>query len=231
MDYELMMNGNVKIGQQAPKFEAETTFGKISLDDYKGKWLVLFSHPGDFTPVCTTEMIAFTRAQPYFNQINTELLGLSIDSNSSHLAWIYDIYCRTGIKISFPIIADGNGQISREYGMIASDISSTATVRNVFIIDDKGIIRTILIYPMNVGRFIPEILRTVKALQMADCTGGATAANWMPNQPVIVQMPQTYIELEKRVEEINKNKNGINWYLSFEKPQPKCLDEKNKKND
>ncbi len=225
MDYELMMNGNVRIGQKAPNFEAETTFGKIKLEDYKGKWLVLFSHPGDFTPVCTTEMIAFTRAQKYFNQINTELLGLSVDSNSSHLAWMYDIYCRTGIKISFPIIADRNGQIARKYGMIASDISNTETVRNVFIIDDKGIIRTILIYPMNVGRFIPEILRVVQALQMADCAKASTGANWLPNQPVIVPMPQNYNQLEERVESINKNRNGISWYLSFEEPPKECVKE------
>ena len=152
MDYELMMNGNVKIGQRAPDFEAITTFGNITLNDYKGKWLVLFSHPGDFTPVCTTEFIAFTRAYTYFKQLNTELLGLSIDSNSSHLAWVNDIFLRTGIRVPFPIIADRSGQIARKYGMIASDISTTATVRNVFIIDDKQIVRTILIYPMNIRK-------------------------------------------------------------------------------
>ena len=210
MDYELMMNGNVKIGQKAPDFEAVTTFGNISLKDYHGKWLILFSHPGDFTPVCTTEMIAFTRAYTYFKNMNTELLGLSIDSNPSHLAWIYDIYCRTGIKISFPIVADRNGEIARKYGMISNDISTTETVRNVFVIDDKGIIRTILIYPMNIGRFIPEIIRIVQALQIADCSKGATAANWIPNQPIIVPIPKTYEQLENRVEEISKNKNGIN---------------------
>ena len=218
MDYELMMNGNVKIGQKAPDFEAMTTFGKVALSDYKGKWLVLFSHPGDFTPVCTTEMIAFTRAHTYFKNLNTELLGLSVDSNPSHLAWMYDIYCRTGIKVSFPIIADRNGQIARKYGMISNDISNTETVRNVFIIDDKGIVRTILIYPMNVGRFIPEIIRIVQALQMADCAKGATAANWMPNQPVIVPIPQTFEGLEERVESVNTNRNGISWYLSFKEP-------------
>ena len=223
MNYELLENGNVKIGEKAPNFEAISTFGKVSLKDYEGKWLVLFSHPGDFTPVCTTEMIAFTRAHTYFKQINTELLGLSVDSNSSHLAWAYDIYCRTGIKISFPIIADRNALIARRYGMISNEMSTTETVRNVYIIDDKQIVRTILIYPMNVGRFIPEILRTVRALQMAGCMGGATAANWMPNQPVIVPIPQTYEELEKRVEYINKNRNGINWYLSFEQPSKKCI--------
>lgn len=169
-------------------------------------------------------MIAFTRAHTYFKNLNTELLGLSIDSNPSHLAWIYDIYCKTGIKVSFPIIADRNGEIARKYGMIANDISSVETVRNVFIIDDKGIIRTILIYPMNIGRFIPEIIRIVQALQMADCSKGSTAANWMPNQPVIVPMPKTYKQLENRVEEINENRNGINWYLSFKEPPKECTD-------
>ena len=226
MDYELMMNGNVKIGQKAPDFEAVTTFGNIRLDDYKGRWVILFSHPGDFTPVCTTEMIAFTRAHTYFKEINTELLGLSVDSNSSHLAWVYDIYCRTRIKVSFPIIADRNGEIARKYGMISNDVSNTQTVRNVFVIDDKGIVRTILVYPMNVGRFIPEIIRIVQALQIADCSKGSTAANWMPNQPVIVSPPKTFCELEERNQSIEKNKNGISWYLSFKNPPEKCIDDK-----
>lgn len=225
MNYELIENRNVKIGEKAPNFEAITTFGKIKLDDYKGKWLVFFSHPGDFTPVCTTEMIAFTKAEPYFKQINTELLGLSIDSNPSHLAWVYDIYCKTGIKISFPIVADRSGEIARKYGMIASNISNTATVRNVFIIDEKGIVRTIMVYPMNVGRFIPEILRTVQALQIADCSRGSTAANWMLYQPVIKSIPETYKELENRVEDINENKNGISWYLSFKEIPQNCIND------
>ena len=160
-------------------------------------------------------MIAFTRAHTYFQQLNTELLGLSVDSNSSHLAWVYDIYCKTGIKISFPIIADRNGEIARRYGMISSDISNTETVRNVYIIDDKGIIRTILIYPMNVGRFIPEIIRVVQALQMADCANGSTAANWLPNQPVIVPPPKTYEELMERVSNIENNRNGISKYSNY----------------
>ena len=222
MDYELMMNGNVKIGQKAPEFDAITSFGPKSLNDYKGKWLVLFSHPGDFTPVCTTEMIAFARAYTYFQKLNTELLGLSIDSNPSHLAWIYDIYCRTGIELPFPIIADRSGQIARKYGMISNDVSSTETVRTVFIIDDKQIVRTILIYPLNVGRFIPEILRTVQALQMADCSKGSTAANWIPGQPVIVPTPKTFNELLERQNYINENQNGINWYLSFKEPPKIC---------
>ena len=219
MDYELMMNGNVKIGQQAPDFEATTTCGNISLNDYKGKWLVLFSHPGDFTPVCTTEIIGFARTYTYFKKLNTELLGLSVDSNASHLAWIYDIYCKTGIKIPFPIIADRNGSIAR----------TTETVRNVFIIDDKGIVRTIFVYPLNVGRFIPEIIRVVQALQMADCSKGSTAANWIPNQPVIVPPPQTFENLQVRKNEIEKNQNGISWYLSFSEPPKKCIEENENK--
>jgi len=238
MDYELLTNGNVKLGQKAPDFEAITTFGNISLEDYKGKWLILFSHPGDFTPVCTTEIIAFTKAHTYFKNLNTELLGLSVDSNSSHLAWVYDIYCKTGIKVSFPIISDRNGQIARKYGMISNDISNTETVRNVFIIDDKGIVRTILIYPMNIGRFVPEIIRIVQALQIADCSKGSTAANWIPNQPIIISPPKTFEALQQRNGEIEKNRNGISWYLSFKNVPGNCikdkefnrLEEKDKKN-
>ena len=178
---------------------------------------------GDFTPVCTTEIIAFSRAHTYFEQMNTELLGLSVDSNSSHLAWIYDIYCKTGIKISFPIISDRSGQIARKYGMISSDISNTEAVRTVFIIDDKQIVRAIFVYPLNIGRFIPEIIRTVQALQMADCSQGATAANWMPGQPVIATAPKTFKELQERQNYINENRNGISWYLSFKEPPENCL--------
>lgn len=169
-------------------------------------------------------MIAFTNAHPYFKKYNTDLLGLSIDSNSSHLSWVYDIYCRTGIRISFPIIADRNGEIARKYGMISNNISNTETVRNVFIIDPNGIIRVILVYPMNVGRFIPEILRIVQALQTADNNNASTAANWLPYQPVIVPMPKNFTELEKRKNEIEKNNNGISWYLSFKEPQNNLID-------
>ena len=209
-NYEIMMNGNVKIGEFAPEFEATTTMGNIKLSDYKGKWLILFSHPGDFTPVCTTEMIAFTKAHTYFKNLNTELLGLSVDSNSSHLAWVYDIYCKTGVKVSFPIIADRNGEIARKYGMIVNDISNTETVRNVFVIDDKGI-------------------RIVQALQMAECAKGSTPANWIPNQPVIVPAPKTFEGLLERNEEIEKNRNGMSWYLSFKEPPKECIEENEKK--
>ena len=219
MDYEIMMNGNVRIGQRAPDFEAMTTMGNISLNDYKGKWVILFSHPGDFTPVCTTEMISFARANTYFENLNACLIGLSVDSNASHLAWVYDIYCRTGIRIPFPIIADRNGEIARKYGMISNDISNTETVRNVYIIDDKGIIRLILVYPMNVGRCIPEILRSLQALQIADSNNAAMPANWVPCEPIIMPSPTTFDGVLERNTEINQNRNGINWYLSFKQPE------------
>ena len=222
MDYEIMMNSNVKIGMHAPEFEADTTMGKISLNQYKGKWVVLFSHPGDFTPVCTTEIIAFSKANTYFEKLNTCLIGLSVDSNSSHLAWVYDIYCKTGVRVLFPIIADRNGTIARKYGMISNDISTTETVRNVFIIDDKGIIRLILVYPMNIGRCIPEIIRAIEALQTAEENKASTPANWVPCEPIIIPSPRTFEELMARNEQIQKERNGMNWYLSFKNPQ-KCI--------
>ena len=179
--------------------------GNVKLSDYKGKWIVFFSHPGDFTPVCTTEIIGFAKAYTYFKKINTELLGISIDSLNSHLAWLYDIYLKTGLIVNFPIIADSTGSLARKYGMISNEVSNSETVRNVFIIDDTGIIRTILIYPMNIGRYIPEILRTVTALQYSKSNSGMTPANWIPGNPMIVPPPRTFEELRKRNEDINKN--------------------------
>ena len=135
--------------------------------------------------------------------------------SASHLAWMYDIYCRTGIVLPFPIIADRSGEIARKYGMIASDISNTETVRNVYIIDDKGIIRVILVYPLNVGRWIPEIIRTVQALQMADCSDASTPANWRPGEPVIIKAPKTFPQLHERAIENEKVNNSFSWYFSF----------------
>ena len=137
--------------------------------------------------------------------------------SASHLAWMYDIYLRTGIVLPFPIIADRSGEIARKYGMIASDISNTETVRNVYIIDEKGIIRVILVYPLNVGRWIPEILRTVEALQTADSTNALTPANWIPGEPVIIRSPQNYPQLQERIVENEKENNAFSWYLTFEK--------------
>ena len=230
MDYELMMNGNVKIGMKAPDFEANTTMGKISLTDYIGKWVVLFSHPGDFTPVCTTEIIAFANANTYFKERNAYLVGLSVDSNPSHLAWIYDIYLRTGIQIPFPIISDRNGSIARKYGMISNDISNTQTVRNVYIIDPEGIIRLIFVYPMNIGRCIPEILRALEALQIADKCNSSTPANWTLGSPIIQSAPKTFNELQKRAEMVKNEKNGMSWYLSF-KNDTDCIENTAKNTD
>lgn len=166
-------------------------------------------------------MMAFSNAYPYFQERNTSLLGLSVDSNPSHLAWAYDIYYKTGIEIPFPIIADRNGSIARKYGMISNSIDNTATVRNVYIIDDKGVIRAILIYPMETGRFVPEIIRMVDALQFHDKNNLSTAANWMTGNPGIRPIPKTYKELTERVEELqnNNNNNGMSWYLNFQEGQ------------
>lgn len=131
------------------------------------------------------------------------------------MAWIYDIYQKTGIEVPFPVIADRSGEIARKYGMMSVVPNTTETVRNVFIIDDRGVIRTILIYPLNIGRCIPEILRIIEALQTADCNDAAIPANWVPRQPIIVPKPNTFGELKSRQKEIEKNRNGINWYLSF----------------
>lgn len=160
-------------------------------------------------------MIAFAKSNNEFESKNASLLGLSIDSNASHLAWILDIYQKTGIKLPFPLIADRSGEIARKYGMISTNVDNTATVRNVYIIDDKGIVRLVLIYPMNVGRCIPEILRALDALQTADKEEGSTPANWLPGEPIIAPIPQTVEQMFQRLEEIKKNKNGISWYLSF----------------
>jgi len=170
-------------------------------------------------------MIAFAQSHPYFEKLNTSLLGLSIDSNASHLAWMHDIYNMTGIVLPFPIISDRNGSIARKYGMISNDISNTETVRNVFIIDDKGIVRVILVYPMNIGRFVPEILRIIQALQMSDCTNASIPVNWIPGQPVIQYSPRTFPLLQERLNDIEQNNNGMNWYLAFKEPKQECITE------
>ena len=216
MDYELLMNGTVKIGMQAPDFEAVTTMGMINLNDYRGKWVVFFSHPGDFTPVCTTEIIAMANANTYFENLGAKLIGLSVDSNSSHLAWLYDIYIKTGIVVPFPIISDRNGAIARKYGMISNDISNTETVRNVYIINPEGIIKSILVYPMEVGRCIPEILRLLKALQITESCGGVVGANWMPGNPLIMRPPKTFNELQAVNKSLMESRNGLGWYLRFQ---------------
>ena len=203
------------LGSKSPDFKANTTFGPIKLSDYTGKWVVLFSHPGDFTPVCTTEFLCFAKYYPEFQKRNTELIGLSIDSNSSHLAWVYNIFSLTGVEIPFPIIEDRDMTIARLYGMISEPMSNTSTIRSVFIIDDKQILRTILYYPLTTGRNIPEILRIIEALQTSDRDNVVTPANWFPGMPVVLPYPKTYKELKNRVKNCDKNCTCVDWYLCF----------------
>lgn len=202
------------LGMRAPDFTATTTNGILKLSDFRGKWVVLFSHPGDFTPVCTTEFIAFSKFYPYFVQKNAQLIGLSIDSNASHLAWLYNIYQTMGVRVPFPVIADRSGEIARMFGMVAESVSNTETVRNVFIIDPEGIIRCILMYPLTTGRYIPEILRILDSLQVVDREGVVTPANWMPYQPVIVPYPKTFDDLLERVNN-PQNLQCAEWYLCY----------------
>lgn len=203
------------LGTKAPNFSANTTFGPIKLSDYKGKWVVLFSHPGDFTPVCTTEFLCFAKYYSNFQKRNTELIGLSVDSNSSHLAWVYNIYRNTGVEIPFPIIDDRKMEISQLYGMISEPMSDSSTVRSVFIIDPNQILRTILYYPLTTGRNIPEIVRIIDALQTSDEQKVVTPADWLPGMPVILPPPKTYKELKQRISNCEKNKECIDWYLCF----------------
>lgn len=180
-----------RLNEPAPNFDSKTTFGPKKLSDYKGKWLVLFSHPADFTPVCTTEFMAFAKAYPEFQKLNCELLGLSIDSNYAHIAWARAIKEKFGIEIPFPIIEDLSMRVANAYGMIQPSASDTSAVRATFIIDDKGVLRAMVYYPMSNGRSIPEFLRLVAALQTSDKHGVATPEGWQPGDKVIVPPPQT----------------------------------------
>ena len=203
------------LGSKAPDFKANTTFGPIKLSDYKGKWVVLFSHPGDFTPVCTTEFLSFSKYNDEFEKRNTKLIGLSVDSNNSHLAWVYSIFKITGVEIPFPVIEDKDMKISNLYGMISKDVSTTETVRCVFIIDDKQILRTMLYYPMTTGRNIPEIIRIIEALQTSDRDKVVTPANWFPGMPVISPYPKTYKELKDKINTSTEGYSCLDWYLCF----------------
>jgi len=202
------------LGGKAPEFEAQTTQGTLRLSDYEGNWLVLFSHPADFTPVCTTEFIAFSEIYDELQKRNTELLGLSVDSVSSHIAWIRNVEEKMGVKIPFPIIADLNKEVSIKFGMIHPAQSKTETVRCVFIMDPQSIVRTILYYPLTTGRNMQEILRIIDALQTTDEHKVATPANWNPGDPVVVPPPGTTEQAEERVKEDYDCKD---WYLCFKK--------------
>ena len=203
-----------RIGDKAPEFEAITTHGVKKLADYQGKWLVLFSHPADFTPVCTTEFMAFAQIYDELKKRNTELLGLSVDSNSSHIAWVRNIEEKMGVKIPFPVIADLNKEVAVLYGMIHPSQSATVTVRCVFVIDDKQIVRAIIYYPLTTGRNMDEIVRLIDALQTTDKFKVATPANWKPGDDVIVPAPGTQQLAEPRVKEGDDCKD---WYLCTKK--------------
>jgi len=190
-----------RLNESAPDFQAKTTHGVKKLEDYKGKWLVLFSHPADFTPVCTTEFIAFAKAYPEFQKLNCELLGLSIDSHYAHIAWVRNIKEKFGVEIPFPIIEDLSMRVAHAYGMIQPGASDTSAVRATFIIDDKGVLRAMVYYPMSNGRSIPEFVRLVQAMQTAEKHGVATPEGWKPGDKVIVPPPQTVAAAEKRMQE------------------------------
>jgi peroxiredoxin (alkyl hydroperoxide reductase subunit C) len=202
------------IGEPAPDFEAESTHGPMKLSGFKGKWVILFSHPADFTPVCTTEFLAFSAISDELKALNVQLIGLSVDSVSAHLAWVHAIKEKMGVQVPFPIIADLTMTVSNKYGMIHKGQSSTAAVRAVFFIDDKGILRGMLYYPLQNGRYMPEILRLVKAFQTTDTFKVSTPANWQPGDKVVVPAPRTAAEMEKRPSEGYECKD---WYLCFKK--------------
>jgi len=202
-----------RIGDTAPDFEAVTTKGKIKFSNYaKDKWIMLFSHPADFTPVCTTEMSGFAENKSEFEKLNTELMGLSIDSIHSHLAWVNNVKEKSGVYFDFPIIADIDMKVSKLYGMLQPNESETAAVRAVFFIDPAKKIRLIMYYPLNVGRNMEEILRSLKALQMSDKHKVAMPLNWKPGDKVIVPPPKTLEQLEER--NADKSLEKMDFYLA-----------------
>jgi len=194
------------IGDPAPEFTAQTTHGPIDFPkDYEGKWVVLFSHPADFTPVCTTEFVAFQKRYEEFKKLGCELVGLSIDQVFSHIKWVEWIKEKLGVEIEFPVIADNTGKIGALFGMLHPEAAESQTVRAVFVIDPMGIVRAIIYYPLNVGRNMDEILRLLKALQTADREKVALPAGWPENELIgdraIVPPPASEEDAKKRLEE------------------------------
>ena len=203
--------GMPRINETAPDFEAKTTHGVIRLSDYKGKWVVLFSHPADFTPVCTTEFIGFAREHDTLKAMNTELIGLSIDSVHSHIAWVRNIKEKFGVDIQFPVIADLKMDVSARYGMIHPGASETAAVRAVFVIDPEQQLRAMIYYPLTTGRVIKEVVRLVQALQLNAETGLATPEGWQPGDDCIVPPPATAEAAEARMSE---GYDLTDWYFA-----------------
>jgi peroxiredoxin (alkyl hydroperoxide reductase subunit C) len=205
------VTGLPRLNEPAPAFKANTTHGERSLDDYKGKWLILFSHPADFTPVCTTEFMAFAQASDKFRSMNCELLGLSIDSIYSHLAWMQSIKTNFGVDIPFPIIDDIKMDVARAYGMIHPGAADTQAVRATFFIDPEGRLRAMVYYPMSNGRSIDEFVRLLTAMQTSDANKIATPEGWTPGCDVIVPPPKTPAAIEARKGEGYAMKA---WYFS-----------------
>lgn len=202
-----------RIGDTAPDFTAVTTKGKLTFSEYEvGKWKILFSHPADFTPVCTTEMSGFATRKSEFDALNTALMGLSIDSIHSHMGWVSNVKKNTGVLFDFPIIADIDMKVAKRYGMLQPNESSTEAVRAVFIIDPENKIRLVMYYPLNVGRNMDEILRTLKALQFSDKHKVVLPLDWQPGDKVIVPPPKTLEQLAER--EADNSLEKIDFYLA-----------------
>ena len=212
------------IGEPAPSFKAETTQGAISFpEDYKGKWVVFFSHPADFTPVCTTEFMTFASMADEFKALNCELLGLSIDSTYSHIAWLRTIKEKIAYKgmkdveVHFPVISDLTMQVSKAFGMLQPAASTTQAVRAVFIIDPKAIVRAILYYPLSNGRNMDEVKRLLVAMQHSDEHGIATPANWRIGDDVIVPPPGSCGAAKDRVNNAGGDMECLDWFLCLKK--------------
>jgi peroxiredoxin (alkyl hydroperoxide reductase subunit C) len=212
------------IGDKAPSFTAETTQGTINFpEDYKGKWVIFFSHPADFTPVCTTEFMTFARMEPEFEKLNCKLIGLSIDSVFSHLAWLNTIKEKIeykgmkGIEVKFPVIADLSMEVAKAFGMLQPNVSTTQAVRAVFIIDPEGIVRAVLYYPSSNGRNMEEIKRLLTALQLSDAEKVATPANWMPGDDVIIPPPGTCGAIKERKALEGDGIQKLDWFLTLKK--------------
>ena len=215
------------IGEDAPAFDAVTTQGEIHFPaDYKGKWVILFSHPADFTPVCTTEFMTFASMIDEFKAINTELIGLSVDSLYAHIAWLRKIQelewkDMKNVNVTFPLIEDIRMEVANKYGMIHPNVSSQQAVRAVFVIDPNAKIRTILYYPSSTGRNFDEIKRIVLALQKADAEQCATPADWRPGDDVIVPPPGSCGTARERVENQSDEQYCLDWFLCFRKDKGK----------
>jgi peroxiredoxin (alkyl hydroperoxide reductase subunit C) len=212
------ITGIPRINDPAPDFEAQSTAGVIHLSDYtkQGKWVLFFSHPADFTPVCSTELVELARRAPDFDKLNTQLIGVSVDSIYSHIAWAQNLAEKFGQEISYPIIADLDTKVAQAYGMIHPGASATATVRAVFVIDPKQVIRALVYYPMQAGRNIDELIRLVAALQTVDANGVSTPVNWRPGDAVVVPAPAT-TDAAKARKSNGEGLNVIDWYVSTKK--------------